>query len=216
MLLWWPLPQERGLGHPSRLLVHPSGTSLGGFAPSGCALGVHKKSLGDVPNPVSFGRGHHNLSVARLCLCCFAFASAVLPLPRILLSALLVSGSVVWRWDRHLLRRAAIPFPFWVPRKPRPTPVRCSLWSFYPTRNSLARSFVMTKTASVNCHVTLPESPVSISFSCDSSYRGQCLRGFNPSEAWFVNISFLKICLSPSLSSCSGASFGSIRPRQGN
>ena len=64
MLLWWPLPQERGLVHPLSLLGHPSGTSLGGYAPLGCALGVPKKARGDVPNPLSFGRGHHNLSLS--------------------------------------------------------------------------------------------------------------------------------------------------------
>ena len=39
--------------YPLNLIVHPSGTSLV----------VHEKYLGDVPNPVSFGRGPHNLSM---------------------------------------------------------------------------------------------------------------------------------------------------------
>ena len=34
-----------------------------GCAPFGCALGVPKKARGDVPNPLSFGRGHQNLSL---------------------------------------------------------------------------------------------------------------------------------------------------------
>ena len=43
--------------------MHPSGTPLGGFAPLGCALGVHKNSRRMYQTPLSFGRGHCNLSI---------------------------------------------------------------------------------------------------------------------------------------------------------